>query len=178
MTHTNSSSGQSWTAFSREEQLRDYQSQLKELIGKLDSTVNVHVTHRLEDNHNEVMEAIGKLDLKVTNHDLSAVLSAPPMPSTSSFHPIIPPLPTDIFTGRDDYLRKLEEEFELSGTAARKEKQRVFVLYGSGGMGKTQLALKFIDEQSDRYVSRSHLKGFCEQYFQVFRQASVLDRCE
>ena len=96
------------------------------------------------------MEAIGKLDLKVTNHDLSAVLSAPPMSSASSFHPVIPPLPTDIFTGRDDYLRKLEEGFELSGTVARKEKQRVFVLYGSGGMGKTQLALKFADLYRER----------------------------
>ena len=144
MIHTKPLLGQSWTAFSREEQLRDYQSQLKELIGKLDSTVNVHVTHRLEDNHSEVMEAIGKLDSKVTNHDVSSVSSV------SSFHPIIPPLPTDIFTGRDDYLKKLEEGFELSGTAARKEKRRVFVLYGSGGMGKTQLALKFADLHRER----------------------------
>ena len=144
MTHTNSSSGQSWTAFSREEQLRDYQSRLNELIGKLDSTVNVHVTHRLEDNHNEVMEAIGKLDLKVTNHDVSSVSSV------SSFHPIIPPLPTDIFTGRNDYLKILEEGFKLSGTAVRKEKQRIFILYGSGGMGKTQLALKFADLYRER----------------------------
>ena len=126
MTYTNSLSGQSWSAFSHEEQLQDYRSQLNELIRKLDSIVNVHTAHRLE----EVVEAIGRL--------------AP------SFQPIIPPLPTDIFTGRDDYLKKLEEGFELSGTAARKEKRRVFVLYGSGGMGKTQLALKFADLHRER----------------------------
>ena len=90
------------------------------------------------------MQAIGKLDLKVTNHDLSLV------PSASSFHPIIPPLPIDIFTGRNDYLKILEEGFELSGTAIRTEKQREFVLYGSGGMGKTQLALKFVDLHRER----------------------------
>ena len=148
MANINALSGQTWSAFSHEEQLQDYQSQLKELIMKLDSIVNVHTAHRIE----EVAESIGRLqvDLKVTNHNLSAVLSAPLMPSALSFHPIIPPLPTDIFTGRDDYLKKLEEGFELSGTAARKEKRRVFVLYGSGGMGKTQLALKFADLHRER----------------------------
>ena len=141
-------SGQSWSALSHEEQLQDYRSQLNELIQKLDSIVNVHTAHRLED----VVEAIGRLDLKVTNHDPSSVSLSPglSMSSASSFHPIIPPLPTDIFTGRDDYLKKLEEGFELSGTAARKEKRRVFVLYGSGGMGKTQLALKFADLHRER----------------------------
>ena len=131
-------------AFSREEQLRDYHSQLKELVEKLDRTVNAHATHRLEDNHSEVMEAIGRLDLKVISHDVSSV------PSMSSFHPIIPPLPIDIFTGRNHYLKILEEGFEISGTALRKEKQKVFVLYGSGGMGKTQLALKFADLHRER----------------------------
>ena len=72
------------------------------------------------------------------------------MSSVSSFHPIIPPLPIDIFTGRNDYLKILEEGFELSGTAIRTEKQREFVLYGSGGMGKTQLALKFVDLHRER----------------------------
>ena len=139
-------SGQTWSAFSHEEQLQDYQSELKELIKKLDSIVNVHTAHRLE----EVAEAIGRLDLKVTNHSLSPALSTSSMTSTSSFHPIIPPLPTDIFTGRSDYLKKLEEGFELSGTTSRKEKQRVLVLYGSGGMGKTQLALKFADLHRER----------------------------
>ena len=124
MVNINALSGQTWSAFSHEEQLQDYQSQLKELIRKLDSTVNVHVTHRLEDNHSEVMEAIGKLDSKATNYGVSSVSSV------SSFHPIIPPLPTDIFTGRDDYLKILEDGFELSVTAVREEKQRVFVLYG------------------------------------------------
>ena len=146
MANINALSGQTWSAFSHEEQLQDYQSQLKELIQKLDSIVNVHTAHRLE----EVAEAIERLDLKVTNHSLSPVLPTSSMTSTSSFHPIIPPLPTDIFTGRNDYLKILEEGFELSGTTSRKEKQRVFVLYGSGGMGKTQLALKFADLHRER----------------------------
>ena len=132
--------------FPREEQLQNYHSQLKELIRKLDSIVNVHTAHRLE----EVVEAIGRLDSKVTDRGPSSVSSAPSMSSASSFQPIIPPLPTDIFTGRNDYLKILGEGFELSGTTVRAEKQRIFVLHGSGGMGKTQLALKFADLHRER----------------------------
>ena len=62
------------------------------------------------------------------------------------------PLPTDHFTGRDEYLRTIEASFDFPKTSAKLRRQRRFVLYGTGGMGKTQLALKFLDKHSDKYV--------------------------
>ena len=65
---------------------------------------------------------------------------------------INPPLPTEIFTGREKDLNQMEESFELPKTSMELKKQRRFILYGVGGIGKTQLALKFIDQNEDRYV--------------------------
>ena len=52
------------------------------------------------------------------------------------------------FTGRIDVLAKLKEHF----TAASNDKLRrrkFFLLYGMGGIGKTQICLRFIEEMSD-----------------------------
>ena len=52
------------------------------------------------------------------------------------------------FTGRTDVLAKLKEHF----TAACNDKLRrrkFFLLYGMGGIGKTQICLRFIEEMSD-----------------------------
>ena len=62
------------------------------------------------------------------------------------------PLPTDYFTGRDEYLRTIEANFGLPQTSIELGRQRRFVLYGTGGMGKTQLALKFLEKYGDKYV--------------------------
>ena len=62
------------------------------------------------------------------------------------------PLPTKYFTGRDEYLRTIEASFDFPKASAKLRRQRRFVLYGTGGMGKTQLALKFLDKHSDKYV--------------------------
>jgi len=51
------------------------------------------------------------------------------------------PLPVASFTGRRDILDKMQTYFD-----ADSESQRIFVLYGLGGTGKSQLAFKFIDE--------------------------------
>jgi len=52
------------------------------------------------------------------------------------------------FTGRTDVLAKLKEHF----TAENHDKLRrrkFFLLYGMGGIGKTQICLRFIEEMSD-----------------------------
>jgi len=52
------------------------------------------------------------------------------------------------FTGRTDVLVKLKEHF----TAERNDKLRhrkFFLLYGMGGIGKTQICLRFIEDMSD-----------------------------
>ena len=59
------------------------------------------------------------------------------------------PRPVASFTGRDDILNKMRTYFDSVS-----ESQRVFVLYGLGGAGKSQLAFKFIEEhKSKRYIS-------------------------
>jgi hypothetical protein len=63
------------------------------------------------------------------------------------------PLPspaTPIFTGREDILNQLDDYFKVSEISADEEKCRVFVLYGLGGGGKTQIVLKFIDKFCNR----------------------------
>jgi Cdc6-like AAA superfamily ATPase len=49
---------------------------------------------------------------------------------------------TYFFTGRDKYLQELRDYFSSSTG----EKRKTFLLYGLGGIGKTQICLKFIEE--------------------------------
>jgi len=56
------------------------------------------------------------------------------------------------FTGRKDILDKMRGYFDSDVGSTF---QRIFVLYGLGGAGKSQLAFKFIEESKDkRYASR------------------------
>jgi len=52
------------------------------------------------------------------------------------------------FVGREYLLEKLKQEIEKG-----KDNQNVIVLYGTGGMGKTQLALKYVYQQYRNYSS-------------------------
>ena len=49
-----------------------------------------------------------------------------------------------MFSGRDVYLKQLKDYFCSSPIGKRKS----FLLYGMGGIGKTQICLKFIEEYS------------------------------
>jgi hypothetical protein len=51
------------------------------------------------------------------------------------------------FTGRRDYLTKLRAFFTAESDGLRRRKS--FLLYGMGGIGKTQICLKFTEENSD-----------------------------
>jgi hypothetical protein len=55
------------------------------------------------------------------------------------------PPPSRIFHGRQDILDKMHHFFTSNAGA-----QNIYVLYGLGGIGKTQIALKFIQESSSR----------------------------
>jgi Cdc6-like AAA superfamily ATPase len=50
-----------------------------------------------------------------------------------------------LFTGRDDYLQKLRDYF---GSGIR-DKRKSLLLHGLGGIGKTQICLKFVEENAD-----------------------------
>jgi hypothetical protein len=51
------------------------------------------------------------------------------------------------FTGRRDYLTKLQTFFNAESDGPHRRKS--FLLYGMGGIGKTQICLKFTEENSD-----------------------------
>jgi Cdc6-like AAA superfamily ATPase len=63
----------------------------------------------------------------------------------------IPRLST-MFTGRNDILQQLElaQYLNPSISSISLKRQRIFVLYGLGGTGKTQIMAKFVDEFGDR----------------------------
>ena len=57
-----------------------------------------------------------------------------------------PPGPSSIFTGRKEALKQLSEYFDEATASLSCATQRVFVLFGMGGGGKIQIALKFVNE--------------------------------
>ena len=60
------------------------------------------------------------------------------------------PCGNPLFTGRGDYLEKLCAYFS---PRADSRPRRLFLLYGVGGIGKTQISLKFAEENASQSVS-------------------------
>jgi Holliday junction resolvasome RuvABC ATP-dependent DNA helicase subunit len=57
------------------------------------------------------------------------------------------PNPSVRFTGRTEVIAGLQRHFCNTNDSAQKRK--FFLLYGLGGVGKTQICLKFVEEMSD-----------------------------
>jgi Holliday junction resolvasome RuvABC ATP-dependent DNA helicase subunit len=57
------------------------------------------------------------------------------------------PNPSNFFTGQREVIAKLKRHFSNTNESA--QKRMFFLLYGIGGIGKTQICLKFIQEMSD-----------------------------
>ncbi|KIJ94074.1 hypothetical protein K443DRAFT_37057, partial [Laccaria amethystina LaAM-08-1] len=60
------------------------------------------------------------------------------------------PNPSIRFTGRTEIIAKLKEHF-LNSPNNQVQRRKYFLLYGMGGVGKTQICLKFIEEMSDHF---------------------------
>jgi len=58
------------------------------------------------------------------------------------------PNPSNRFTGRTEVIAKLKKDFSMNARDPA-EKRNFFLLYGMGGIGKTQICLKFVEEMSD-----------------------------
>ena len=58
------------------------------------------------------------------------------------------PNPSNRFTGRTEVITNLKEHFSTNMSNSA-EKRNFFLLHGMGGIGKTQICLKFIAEMSD-----------------------------
>jgi hypothetical protein len=64
-------------------------------------------------------------------------------------HYNVPHNVSTVFTGREDVSLQLQHSvFESTNTNT----QRRFVVYGMGGSGKTQVLLKFAQDQRERYL--------------------------
>ena len=59
------------------------------------------------------------------------------------------PNPSSRFTGRTEVIAKLKRHFSTK-TSEAVQKRKFFLLYGMGGIGKTQICLKFVEDMSDR----------------------------
>ena len=95
-----------------------------------------------------IMEILIQFFFKMEFNQLSSsiqndTLSIPQKPNSSA-----------LFTGREDILEKLKHHFapQDQGNTQRTS----FLLYGMGGIGKTQICLKFVEEMADRYLLLSY----------------------
>ncbi|KIJ97516.1 hypothetical protein K443DRAFT_35962, partial [Laccaria amethystina LaAM-08-1] len=61
------------------------------------------------------------------------------------------PNPSNRFTGRTEVIAKLKKHFFNTNNSAQNRK--FFLLCGMGGIGKTQICLKFVEEMSDYFSS-------------------------
>lgn len=76
-----------------------------------------------------------------------------PLPQPLKAHlDSIPSPPTEMFAGREEYLQEMKHYFISSRTTMESRTQRRFVLFGIGGMGKTQIVLKFMQLYYTRCV--------------------------
>ena len=64
--------------------------------------------------------------------------------------PFVPRRPNSsaLFTGREDILKRLVDHFASQDQGDRCRKS--FLLYGMGGVGKTQICLKFVEKMAGR----------------------------
>jgi len=66
-------------------------------------------------------------------------------------------VPVGNFVGRDEQLRQIEEKLQSKST--EKSRRRVFVIHGLGGMGKTQIAVKYARTHQNKYSAIFWIDG-------------------
>ena len=70
-------------------------------------------------------------------------------------HCILPDKLNALFTGRNEIRQRLQDCL-LPDRYARAREQQRFVLFGLGGSGKTQLALRFASDHKEKYIPPNH----------------------
>jgi primosomal protein N' len=68
------------------------------------------------------------------------LINANPLQITNTF------AASPLFTGRRDILANLKQHFSTS--INKRQQRKCFLLHGTGGIGKTQICLRFIEEMS------------------------------
>ena len=77
--------------------------------------------------------------LQINNHNGNRTTSDGVIP--------LMPNPSNRFTGQTEVITKLKTHFSNTNDSAQLRK--FFLLHGMGGIGKTQICLKLIEEMSD-----------------------------
>ena len=88
--------------------------------------------------------------LKETDFETGLIIPESATEPTSRSPIKYQPLSSSIFTGREDFLNALEEF--LTDQDPGPNLRREYLLYGLGGAGKTQIALKFAEKHRQRRV--------------------------
>lgn len=71
----------------------------------------------------------------------------------------VQPLPSTLFTGRADILEILQRHFSSRGQG--QHPRREFLLYGIGGAGKTEISLRFANENRSKCVYNLPSRAIC-----------------
>ena len=65
---------------------------------------------------------------------------------------MVPRAVSSLYIGRERLGKRLVQVFSVNPSTPRK--QRTFVIVGLGGMGKSEVCLKFAEDHKDKYVKR------------------------
>ncbi|KAJ7054953.1 hypothetical protein C8F01DRAFT_1235000 [Mycena amicta] len=80
------------------------------------------------------------------------------------------PLPSEFFQGRKDFLQQLDCLFQQTEQKGHK----VVLLYGLGGAGKTQIALKFIADSGSRFTDQFKINASSAETIEAgYRQLAI-----
>ncbi|KAJ7060596.1 hypothetical protein C8F01DRAFT_1083614 [Mycena amicta] len=83
------------------------------------------------------------------------------------------PSPSDFFQGRKDILQQLDHLFKPT----EPREQKVVLLYGLGGAGKTQIALKFIADSGSRFTDQFKINASSAESIEAgYRQLATEEK--
>ncbi|KAJ6545984.1 P-loop containing nucleoside triphosphate hydrolase protein, partial [Mycena vulgaris] len=127
---------------------RGLSDRFKEVM-KLGSTTNEIAGYRMRIQELRLNFVFGTIiDLNMQAHKASSSGRLPDLSTAPSTQTITKcPPPSRIFHGRQNILDKIHQFFTQN-----LNNQHIFLLYGLGGAGKTQIALKFIEESSSCFT--------------------------
>ncbi|THX17816.1 purine and uridine phosphorylase [Aureobasidium pullulans] len=78
---------------------------------------------------------------------LTAISQLPSIGPLGNKHWLVPRSSTPLFTGRESVLQKMKDHLIRRGSDGRS----IFVLYGMGGCGKSETAIKFVEQNRDSF---------------------------
>jgi hypothetical protein len=113
-------------------------SEIFQLIAAIDTNMQVHEIHNALSIG--IQPSMVSTDLNCTKSDYLGAVAAQAARSINNCPP-----PSRIFHGRQGVLEKMDQFFK-----ADLDRQKIYLLHGLGGSGKTQIALKFVHESSSQ----------------------------